>query len=244
MATSCNCGGGESNLVYCSASGTEGTGGDYIDIVEIGAIFNTSAQTSYADFKNLSTDLQENNTYTLSMHLNFSFDLDTAYAWIDFDRNGIFEEDELIEMSEFDANHTSTGTFTVPDLEDFGATTMRVRNIYGANLVADPCGNYFGEVEDYTINLKEEVTTLSTNKFPTPITITYPNPAKDIVNIVINDNEGDFQTNLYNIMGVLQKTSKNEKQLDLSSLSFGTYFLEITRLESGKKTIEKILIKR
>ena len=58
-------------------------------------------------------------------------------------------------MSVFGDSHVSTGTFTVPALEEYGATTMRVRNIYGDDPSADPCDNYFGEVEDYTIQLRQ-----------------------------------------------------------------------------------------
>jgi len=151
----CICEGGEANLTYCEGAGSAGTGSDYIELIHLNNISNTSGQTAYSDFRNLSTELFEDSTYTLTMRLGFSFDPDTAYAWIDYDRSGTFEESELITMTEFDDNHTSTGIFTIPNLDEFGATTMRVRNIYGNDPIADACDNYFGEVEDYTIQLKE-----------------------------------------------------------------------------------------
>ena len=152
--TNCICEGGESNLVYCEAMGSPGTGSDYIDNVQLNDLNNGSGQTDYSDFRYLFTTLYQDSTYTLTISLNFAFPLDTAFAWIDYDRSGTFDENELITMSVFN-NHMSTGTFTVPAINEFGATTMRVRNIYGNAPIADPCGSYFGEVEDYTIQLRD-----------------------------------------------------------------------------------------
>ena len=158
FTTNCICEGGQSNLAYCSAEGSNGTGSDFINLVELGSISNPTGKTSYSDFRNLSTELIEGRTYNLTIGLGFSFDQDTSYAWIDYNRSGTFEESELIEMSDFDANHQNTATFTVPELMEFGATTMRVRNIFSNNPTADACGNYFGEVEDYTIQLRDSST--------------------------------------------------------------------------------------
>lgn len=149
----CLCEDGQSNIVNCTAEGSPGTGADYITNVSLNEINNTSAQTAYSDFRGINTKLEDDNTYTLSIKLNFAFELDEAYAWIDYDQDGVFESNEEIIMSDFDANFISEGTFTVPNLSDFGVTTMRVRNIYGSTGNNDPCNNYFGEVEDYTIDL-------------------------------------------------------------------------------------------
>ncbi len=152
-STDCICEGGESNIEYCPAAGSASTGADFIDLVVLNDLNNASGQTSYSDFRSLSTTLSEENTYILTVSLNFSFPLDTTYAWIDYDRSGTFDDEELIIMSAYN-NHTSTGTFTVPTVDSYGATTMRVRNVYANNHSADPCNSYFGEVEDYTIFLE------------------------------------------------------------------------------------------
>lgn len=152
----CLCEGGVSNLDYCQAVGSGGTGSDFIVNIQINALNNSSGKTPYSDFRTMSTDLIEDSTYSIFIQLQVAFPLDTAYTWIDFDRSGSFDENELIVMSQFN-NHISAGTFTVPSLTEYGATTMRVRNIYANNPIADPCGSYFGEVEDYTIQLKESI---------------------------------------------------------------------------------------
>ncbi len=151
----CLCENGMSNIVTCDAAGSNGTGSDYITNVSLNDLNNDSGKTGYSDFRNISTTLYEDSTYTLSFRLGYAFPDDEAFAWIDYDQDGTFESNEEIIMSDFDANHTSEGTFTLPSLSNVGATTMRVRNIYGQPGNNDPCNDYFGEVEDYTIQLRD-----------------------------------------------------------------------------------------
>lgn len=150
----CSCLGGIPTITYCAAGGSAGTGSDWIARVNLGTINNYSTKTSYSDFKTISTELRANTTYTLKTWLNNTFTGDAFDAWIDFNRNGVFETNELIAMSAI-ASNLSTGTFTVPNLAAFGATVMRVRARYFGS--TNPCGTGMaGEVEDYTIYLKPE----------------------------------------------------------------------------------------
>jgi hypothetical protein len=151
----CACENGMSNLETCAAAGSAGTGSDYIVNVSVNDLNNSSGKTAYSDFRNVSTTLYDNTSYALSIRLAAVFPPDEAYAWIDYNQNGIFETNEEIIMSPFNNNNESLAEFTVPQLSNFGATTMRVRNIYGQPGNNDPCNNYFGEVEDYTIQLKD-----------------------------------------------------------------------------------------
>ena len=148
---SCKCSGGISTLAYCAAAGSAGTGADWISRVNLGSIDNFSIQSPYSDFRSISTELKINTTYTLKTTLNATFAGDAFNAWIDFNRNGVYEAGELIAMSAIVAN-VSTGTFTVPNVAVFGATTMRVRARFNGSV--NPCGNMSGEVEDYTIYLR------------------------------------------------------------------------------------------
>lgn len=148
----CACEGGISNITYCAAAGAAGTGADWISRVALNTLDNSSGKSGYSDFRAQSTTLGLGSTYTLKVDLNSSFPLDKVYAWIDYDRDGLFEETELIDMSDIDGNHKSQGTVTVPTDIGTEATTMRVRVIYADPNNPDPCGDYFGEVEDYTID--------------------------------------------------------------------------------------------
>ena len=141
----------EGGTDYCAAAGLNGTGSDYITSVNLNTLSNTSEKTPYSDFTNLSTSLEIGKSYTLEIGLEAVFSKDAAYGWIDFNQNGEFDESELIEMSAFDDNEISRGTFTVPPAAVLGTTRLRVRSIFLTNQVADPCGDYFGEVEDYSV---------------------------------------------------------------------------------------------
>jgi hypothetical protein len=141
----------DTTISYCEATGSTGTGGDWINRIRLNTIDNASEKTRYSDFTDQSTTLQAGQSYKLSMNLNFSFPLDQAYAWIDFNKNGIFDTSERIPMTSFSETHESQGIIVVPANLPSLTTTMRVRVIYNSVETPDPCGNYAGEVEDYTI---------------------------------------------------------------------------------------------
>lgn len=148
----CGCSGGQANLNYCAAEGSAGTGSDYIASVSLNGVDNGSGQSNYSDFRNVIIPVNIGETYTLSASFNFAFDIDRFHAWVDWDRDGTFEETEYIGMT-IPANNTSTGQLTVPVSTLEGATTMRVRGVFSTDHV-DPCGSAFGEVEDYTLSVR------------------------------------------------------------------------------------------
>jgi len=67
----CQCAGGILNINYCQAAGTPGTGADWISFVSLNTISNSSGQTSYSDFTNLTTELVQGNNYNILVNLNF-----------------------------------------------------------------------------------------------------------------------------------------------------------------------------
>lgn len=152
-SVNCNCEGGVSIINYCNAAGLEGTGGDWIEGVSLHTLAHRSGYSQYSDFREHATTLEPGGSYTLRVDLFESFELDAVYAWIDYDRDEIFENSELIVMGDFDAEHISTGQVNVPTDVLPGAATMRVRTIYLDPNIADPCNDYYGEVEDYTVNI-------------------------------------------------------------------------------------------
>lgn len=141
--------------VLCEAQGTSGTTADWINLVELNDLSNSSTKTGYSDFSNLSTTLERNSTHQLRIQLNHAFDIDRAYAWIDWNNNLFFDDPgEEIDMSDYVANN-SYGTVTVPADAQLGTTLMRVRSIYSTTPIHDPCNGYFGEVEDYSIVIED-----------------------------------------------------------------------------------------
>lgn len=104
---------------------------------------------------------------TMDYDLTINMDTDGPYsiyakAWIDWNRNGSFEDDgEEYELgtaydTEDGPSTLSPLSITVPIDAHLGKTTMRVAAKYSA--YATPCETGFdGEVEDYTIFIKEPI---------------------------------------------------------------------------------------
>jgi hypothetical protein len=143
------------NLTYCGARAADGTGDDWIENVSLNYISNTTGKTTYSDYKEIVTPLYTDNSYELSVKINFAFDLDTVYAWIDYDRNNSFTINERIMMSNLVANSksTSSGIIYIPANTPTGETRLRVRVIYANPNPPDPCNAYWGEVEDYVVKI-------------------------------------------------------------------------------------------
>ena len=74
----------------------------------------------------------------------------------------------------------------------------------------------------------------------------YPNPAKDVVNIVFNSNRIiDLEIQLFDVLGkqVYRNSinSQNNMSIDVSNLDNGTYFVNITDTSSGNRTTKRII---
>lgn len=233
---------------FCSASGADGTGSDYITLVNLHTLTNRTGKTPYSDFTNLSTTLEAGESYTLEVGLQFSFDLDAAYGWIDFNQNKDFDPEELIEMSAFNSSHISQGTFTVPEDAKGGTTVLRVRNIYAEPQFEAPCDSYFGEVEDYSVEIVGVATNVP-NKLNSALEVEiFPNPSSGDIEIKLEGFQiGTLAVEISNIQGqvvmeqeMLVKSGIKQYALKTSNLPSGIYGLNIRQngLSISKKLIK------
>ncbi|MFB9214845.1 LruC domain-containing protein [Vibrio sinaloensis] len=121
-------------------------------------------------------------------------------AWIDFDRDGTFEEDELIIQDQLVDENTDDLFFTVPTWAEVGQTWARFRLSNTAGI--GPSGGVpAGEVEDYQIDITESGV----------VTETYPTGAS-YVTFAYEDQYplvGDYDMN-----DVLMNVKFTEYQLD------------------------------
>jgi hypothetical protein len=69
----------------------------------------------------------------------------------------------------------------------------------------------------------------------------YPNPVSDRLNLEI-EGQLSFKVSLFDLNGKQVFTAQNERIIDVSSLSKGTYLLELEDLKSASKIIDKILV--
>ncbi len=143
-------------VAYCTASGNNASE-EYISNVKLGAINNTtSVGSGYTDHTSISTDLSKgvSNTITITPTWTGSTYSEAYGVWIDYNQDGDFEDaGEQVWTQSSTRNTPVSGDFTVPTAATDGNTRMRVSMRY--NAAPSACGTFnYGEVEDYTVNIK------------------------------------------------------------------------------------------
>lgn len=148
---------------YCQA---DGGGNCYISRVEIGDIDNVSGDSSYADYTNLIIPMQVGRSYPITVHNGNFIEYDRATCIVDWNGNKIFDEDLLV-LSDSWTEGPYLGEIIPAQYAKPGLTRMRVRLSYGQGF--DPCRfEWRGEVEDYTIDVKNWINIDPVNGTLTP----------------------------------------------------------------------------
>lgn len=146
---------------YCDASG----GCDeYIENVTVGDINNTTACEGYGDFTALSTTVEVEGTYPVSVTVGGGYYNDQGAVWVDWNQDYDFDDpgEEILTGTGYGPY---TGDMVVPTDALSGETRMRVRLTYGG--APAPCGaTSYGEAEDYTIIVGEAAPTFYLNPDP------------------------------------------------------------------------------
>ena len=146
------CGGGSGG--YCAAS-SDSTSYEYISRVQVGSINNPSGSSGYADYTNLSTDMETGNGYPITVTLDTDWSSDIGGLWVDWNQDGDFYDSGETITTSWSGLGPYTTTIVPPASAAEGDTRMRVRiqdGDYDPSL--SPCGNTsYGEVEDYTVNV-------------------------------------------------------------------------------------------
>ncbi|SNR13857.1 S8 family serine peptidase [Tenacibaculum jejuense] len=239
---------------YCASSGNR-TQFEWIDNVELGGIANaTGAGSGYSDFTSQVGTLARGSSNSMIVSAGFSGQAYTEFwaVWIDFNRNGTFEDSEKVVSGSSSSANNLSATVDVPSNAVLGQTRMRVSMKYNAAQTA--CENFAdGEVEDYTINITASTT--SSNLFTTfsdadalgneeAINVAaYPNPATSFVQVNLTSKEGTLSS--YKIVNTIGQTVQNgdltNGRINISSLNSGMYILEVTY---GPKKLKTKLVKR
>ncbi len=149
---------------YCIPSYTVGTAnGDFINGVSLGSINNqnsgSASGASYRDYTSLSTGLSANTAYTLDIKNNPDF-AEIVSAWIDYNQDFEFSEDERLGQVNIGANATGSINFTTDANPLAGATRLRVRMVFSVPVSGgsvSPCtSSQYGETEDYTVDFSSD----------------------------------------------------------------------------------------
>ena len=241
---------------YCAVN-SGSAADDYISNVSLANMTNSSSAstyTSYVSNPNLQVNLNVGGTYTLSITRAYLQSTGGPYpaatsAWIDFNRNGVFEDSERILTSPT-ANGTPnpiTVTFTVPNYAVAGlGLRMRVGMLYTSSLgvpLTSACGNYgnnLGEFEDYNVVITQTLSTSEAIATKDSIQI-YPNPTTDFLNVTKVSDKATYK--IYSAAGQLVGNGNiNNGRINVSSLIKGAYVISIA--EKGKESFNSKFIKK
>ena len=158
---------GQNSFLNCYCTPTGGScASEWIRGVTVSSLSNinttcsTGGYVSYTTNPALTTTLIQGTTYPLTAALRVNSASSQAGVWIDYDHSGTFDALEYTLIGTgpttgFTALDLSlTGNIAVPITALTGQTRMRVRSNNGAVLGSQSCfNNYFGEVEDYVVNI-------------------------------------------------------------------------------------------
>ncbi len=140
---------------YCDAQGTQ-PWWEWIGDVVFGDIQNTSFKDSYGDYTGLSTDVELDGDYPISVNPGLSwggYQTDLFWRiWIDFNQDGDFTDAGELVLEANNGRDPITSSIQIPGDATLGATRMRIA--MQRDLFAGACEIFdYGEVEDYTINI-------------------------------------------------------------------------------------------
>ncbi|MEP0515452.1 GEVED domain-containing protein, partial [Dokdonia sp.] len=236
---------------YCASNGNN-TNDEYISRVQIGSIDNATGASAggYGDFTNLSTNLSNSNTITITPTWTGTIYNEAYSVWVDWNRDGDFGDAGEQVLSQAPTQATPiTGTFGIPSGASVGPTRMRVSLKY--NAAQTPCESFqYGEVEDYIVNIGATTTNTSfsdtnaTNNTAPVASFDFsisPNPVTRgqlSVNVVGADAE---HYAIYNMLGQVVRSGTFSSTLDVSRLKSGVYIIEVI---VGNETHNKRFIKK
>lgn len=168
-------------ITYCQMTGT-GTN-DHISNVTVtsinpalAAMNNTSVQNNYTNYNTPATLItleigSVGNKISVAKGWTAATASDAVSAWIDFNRNGVFETSEQILNSASSTTTPVTANFGVPAGAYNGPLTTTMRVVLKRSSAPVMCQNAVnGEVEDYVVKLKPCSTDTPTNPTFTAVT--------------------------------------------------------------------------
>lgn len=223
---------------YCASSGSASL--EWISLVRFAGIDHTSASDGgYADNTNLVATVTPGEQATIYFSAGYRGAAYTEHwaVWIDFDRSGTFDDNELVVSGSASTVNLLSATVNIPNDAQLGQTRMRVSMKYGSLPTSCATGHY-GEVEDYTVNITNAaVGRAAVHEFAEQLGLSgnelmslSPNPANHTLYIDFSSLDGAIPVRIYNAQGQMVLSSHlqgAQTVIDVSSLPIGIYFVTV-----------------
>lgn len=213
---------------FCTATGNNGSGNLFIDNVTLKNLNNSSANNAYSSYSNPIVELFVDSNYSINVSANTGWASNDFGVWIDYNANADFEMNERIL---FDPNSggSSSASFKIPKNVSVNDTVrMRVRLSYWAD--PEPCGNQFGEVEDYFVALRDLTTGIKNPEDILSSATIFPNPNDGNFSLNFKEASAERTITIYDVKGAViakdRDASQKKVELDLN-LKAGNYFVQI-----------------
>lgn len=229
------------DAVYCSIDNAD-TQYEFINQISIDNFNKVSGNDDgYRPTENTGVILLTGNTYSFSMEPGYTGGAftDNLLAWIDYNQNGNFENNELI--MDFSSNSQVSQNITIPNTAVLGRTRVRFM-VFGSSATPSPCYNFnfWGEVEDYCVDIKSDVGTDDLEDINNISMV--PNPSSSFIRI--NGLSKNANINIYSIEGKMVSTTTNYNSgetINIAEFEKGIYIVEVV---VNEQRLVKRLIKQ
>lgn len=225
---------------YCESIPDSEMDGDGITNITIGTTNYTVPAETYVNLtasEAAGVTVGENSINAITFATGYGYDM---HIWVDWNDDFTFGEDEKMFTGASLDQYISVvdASFIIPANAPLGVHRMRIGSAFNGQETADPCYNgYYGITVDLNIEVLDN---LGTVDFDKKTLVIYPNPVKDILNVSFTQNVSDVT--VYNLLGqqvLFLNMNANKGQVDMSSLTSGTYLLKVNT-ESGLQTMKII----
>lgn len=250
---------------YCAAPGDTDPADRYIQsLTTTGALQNISYAASgypaggYVNFKANRVVAEQGSSFTLNMTNTANTKWSRVIAWIDWNRDGIFDDatERAFYLGSAASDNSATvlsisRSIAVPGTAVPGVTGMRIRFHDAWLPTASPCGyEDNGTVFDFQIetveegaeSLLEELPKAANPKTGKNLVTLYPNPT---ANTLFVRSAKDIRTlRIVNLNGQelirQQPGGRTETRVDVSKLRKGIYIVEVV-LRDGNQTSQRFI---
>ena len=163
-----------------------------------------------------------------------------THIWVDWNDNYVFEPTEKMYTGESGTAvpFVLDASFTVPETAPLGVHRMRIGTADNGQEIPNPCySDYYGITIDLNVTVESGLGRVDFDRNSFKV---YPNPVKDVLNIMYIQNISNAA--VYNMLGqevVSKSLNASQGQIDMSALTSGTYLVKVNT-DSGVQTFKVV----